>query len=351
MDAKLAHELATRSTVLVVVESTFLIALNLLSLIGNLLVCFAVYSNCRLRTIPNTFIVALAVSDILVAILSMPFSASILIAGEWLFDESFQFCHFMGFALFQCGISSMLMMSQISLNRYFCVVKPNIYRAIYTHKNTVGIIVSVWMLTLVCSVPPLLMNPGRYSLQPGKALCLYPFESNLAFTLFLDIGFIGTSMNLIAFCSCKVYKTVKASNKRFKTKCSKNQREKNLAANVEEIRVTKTLAAVVFAFASCWLPIGVIDTIDVVNGDTRLPRQVYLLYTFLIYSSSTVNPLIYGIFNRSFRREFRRVLSRRITPESQSDQAGVPCTENSPVAVNSVARMSQTILELKSKFE
>ena len=116
-------------------------------------------------------------------------------------------------------------------------------------------------------------------------------------------------MNIIAYSYYKVYRTVGASNKNFKVpRQANNQENHRLASNVEEAKVTRTLTAVVAAFAFCWLPIGVIDSIDVIQGETTLPRQVYLMYGFLVYLSSTVNPFIYGVFSRTFRREYRKLV-------------------------------------------
>lgn len=97
-----------------------------------------------------------------------------------------------------------------------------------------------WTSTLVASVPPLLMNPGHYTFQPGKAVCLYPFEANLPFTIFMDIVYIGAPMNIMICCYYRVYKTVSTSNKRFQPR--QNLNTSQLSANIEEAKVTKTLA-------------------------------------------------------------------------------------------------------------
>lgn len=49
-----------------------LLALPLLTLFGNMLVCLSVYIERTLHTVTNYFIVSLAVADIMVAILVMP---------------------------------------------------------------------------------------------------------------------------------------------------------------------------------------------------------------------------------------------------------------------------------------
>lgn len=72
----------------------------------------------------------------------------------------------------------------------------------------------------------------------------------------------------------------------------------------------KLKVTVLFGFVFRWLPIFVVDCTDAARGERTMPRQVYLMYAFLAYLSSTINPFIYGIMNKHFRREYK-VLSRK----------------------------------------
>ena len=80
--------------------------------------------------------------------------------------------------------------------------------------------------------------------------------------------------------------------------------------NVEEGRVSKTLETVMVGFAFCWLPVCIIDYVEAAYRVPTLPRQVYPIYGFLIYFSSTTNPFIYGATNRHFRRESKVILRK-----------------------------------------
>ena len=79
--------------------------------------------------------------------------------------------------------------------------------------------------------------------------------------------------------------------------------------NVEEAKVTKHLVAVVVGLACCWLPIFIIDNIDMAQGEPTctLPRPAYVTYGFLLYLSSTINPFIYCATDKRFRREYKAV--------------------------------------------
>ena len=81
----MADELNSRSVFFTVLEASFMILLNLLSLLGNVLVCIAVYRNTRLRTSTNVYIVALAITDLLSVIFVTPLATGVLISGRWPF--------------------------------------------------------------------------------------------------------------------------------------------------------------------------------------------------------------------------------------------------------------------------
>ena len=161
-------------------------------------------------------------------------------------------------------------------------------------------------MAFVGSVPLLFFKKDAVKFQAGKAMCWFSFQSNVAYTVFLECVYIAAPLTVIVICYAKVFHTVSRSNRVFMQENNPQQ----LRANVEEAKVTKTLAAVMVGFSFCWLPIGVMDYIDVAQGKPTFPRQAYLTYGFLIYLSSTINPFIYGGTNKQFRREYKAILKQ-----------------------------------------
>ena len=83
----MADGLSARGLLLTFVGVSLLLILNVLSLMGNTLVCASVYKNTRLRTTTNLYIIALAVSDLLSAVFVMPIGTAVLITGKWNFGR------------------------------------------------------------------------------------------------------------------------------------------------------------------------------------------------------------------------------------------------------------------------
>ena len=166
MDKSLPFELSTRTNKLVWTETVLFAVINVAAFFGNLSVCYAVYRNQRLRTLAIMFVVALAVSDILMSTCCMPFSVATLYRGKWSFGDSF--CRFHGFSVFTFGLASLHTMGIIAVSRYFRVVKPNKYIVIFKTRSTLLYIAAVWCVAFVGSVPPFSFETVDLNSKPGK---------------------------------------------------------------------------------------------------------------------------------------------------------------------------------------
>ena len=315
--ALLFQELQQRSLGLIVFESALMMFINILAFIGNMLVCWAVYRNQRLRTIPNIYVVTLAMSDALMAVLCMPMSVVLLITGEWPFSSAV--CHFQGFFCFFCALYSLLLMTATAVNRYFRVVKPNLYRQRFKVKSTC---ISVVAITLFAAFGAGLSSMAQWAtfiVHYGKVICFMDFD-----TPYLEMAYVAYSMTvcvwipivILMFAYYKIFSTIKEHNHEMSCK----RQGTTLPFNVEEVKITKALFAAVLGFILCWGPIAIIDMVDSFSAHKfAIPRQVFMLYVYLGFGSCSINPIIYGVLNRAFRAEFSRILSFwrtkiRVTP-------------------------------------
>ena len=314
MEESLSVGLVTRTKAVQWTETVLFAVINVVALFGNVLTCYAVHRNRRLRTLPNMFVIALGLSDILMSTLCRPFSVATLFNGRWMFGESF--CRFDGFGILTFAMVSMGTMGLIAVSRYYRVVKPAKYIVLFKKQRAWLYIVVVWCAALVGSVPPFFFHNGGFEFQPGKAMCFYTFD-HIGYTVSTVCVYIATPLTIITICYAKVFRTVSRSNQVF----SRENNFQQLRANVEEAKVTKTLAAVMGGFICCWLPVSIMDNIDAARGKHTLPRQVYLTYAFLVYLSSTINAFIYGVMNKQFRREYKAILRMIICFRSQNNDS------------------------------
>ena len=314
-------ELPNRSLAVVLVESSICLAMNVISIVGNVLVCLAVYKNPKLQSTTNLYIIALAASDLLCATMEMPLASAVLITGRWIFGDVV--CQLQGFLDVFVTYSTPATMGLLAFNRYIRIVKTNHYNKIFSPRNCNVWLSCAWLSLALYLLIGRLTNWSSFGFIPGYAVCSVTFTisenriihycvmSGLFFVLPLSIGIFS------------YYKIFLKSNQHKVDVASSLQNSRNQVGriSVKEINMSSTLAYVAGGFLLCWIPMRTFALWKRFSPDTA-PRVVQLTVQFLLYLSSTINPFIYAARNRAFREEFRKLLCwwevRSITTEADS---------------------------------
>ncbi|XP_064601231.1 octopamine receptor 1-like [Liolophura sinensis] len=144
-----------------IITTIVLGVINVSVVFGNSLVIAAVFTSRKLRTVTNMFIVSLAVADLLLGIVILPFSIAYEVLDYWIFGT------------FMCTIwlavdvwlstASILNLCAISLDRYLAITEPIKYPNLMCPKRARILIASVWVLAFVICLPPLIgwNDPGQ----------------------------------------------------------------------------------------------------------------------------------------------------------------------------------------------
>lgn len=75
----------------------------------------------------------------------------------------------------------------------------------------------------------------------------------------------------------------------------------------KELRITKTLALIVFLFVLCWSPYLVVTLIEAFDSSHFIPIEVQAVIVWLPYVLSCVNPWLYTGMSRDFRNAFKKL--------------------------------------------
>ena len=95
------------------------------------------------------------------------------------------------------------------------------------------------------------------------------------------------------------------------------EREKKRLARQKERRATLILGLIMGSFIACWLPFFMIYLIGPVcpicdDGCAEcvccVPASLFSIAFWLGYSNSALNPVIYTVFNKDFRKAFKKIL-------------------------------------------
>ena len=299
----LEEKLANRDGVSVAMELTVAFVNIFTAISGNLLICWTIYRYPRLRSTSNLFIACLAVSDVLISVLGFPFIIAVLITGRWPFNKTA--CDFQGFSLTVFGAFSLLTITFTAISRYLKMTRPSLHRNIYSKRT---ICVSMAAAFVISSAfPAIVISKNAFSFHPGKFICIFDCDKmGVPMCLSAQVILIITCFGPIVFCHIGIFRSVRQHNARLAT--SRKNPRKTANIQVDDMKVTKLLFAIVTAFALCWSPLIVVDGVSLWKGLYWMPREVYMMSTFLASYSSSINPVIYGIFNKQLRREFWKIV-------------------------------------------
>ena len=300
----MSSELEDRSLSLVILEPAILIVMTTACLIGNVVTCIAVYSNERLRTSSNLYVITLAISDAINASTVMPLTIGVLITDRWPYGEALCNVHAF-FTLFSVYVSPTTM-GLTAFNRYVRIVKPGHYSSIFNARQSKIYVAAIWLIVSGYVFIPKLAGWTDYGFIPGYAVCtiVHPTEAmKIAHYCIVVVFFFLLPLGVATFSYYKIFTMVNQhkinTNLAIKEACQISARE---------IHITKSLAIIVLAFALCWIPFWVVAMMQRFAPHTVVPRNVQLLCPFLLFFSSTINPFIYAGMNPSFRAEFRAIL-------------------------------------------
>ncbi|KAL3067069.1 hypothetical protein OYC64_016924 [Pagothenia borchgrevinki] len=318
----------------VVGVGVFLAVFISVAIVGNILVILSVVCNKHLQTVTNFFIVNLAIADLLLSIIVLPFSASLEVLGCWVFGRVF--CNIWAAVDVLCCTASILSLCVISIDRYIGVKHCLKYPTIMTEKKAVAILVLVWVSSTVISVGPLLgwKEPPpvdericKITEEPGYAL----FSS--LFSFYLPLMVILIMYFRVYVVARRTTKSLEAGVKRERNKSievvlrihcrsvledarpssSKNHPFRSslsvrLMKFSREKKAAKTLAIVVGMFILCWMPFFFFLSMGAFFSALKPSETLFKVIFWLGYFNSCINPMIYPCSSKEFQRAFTRIL-------------------------------------------
>ncbi|NXJ75265.1 DRD1C protein, partial [Trogon melanurus] len=312
------------------VTAAFLFLLILSTLLGNTLVCVAVVKFRHLRSkVTNFFVISLAVSDLFVAVLVMPWKAATEVAGFWPFGA---FCDVWVAFDIMCSTASILNLCIISVDRYWAISSPFRYERRMTQPVAFIMIGVAWLLSLLISFVPVqlkwhkdheLLNEREPSFNDTKENCDSSLNRTYAISSSLVSFYIPVAIMIVTY--TRIFRIARRQIRRISsleravehTPDCPTRHEASLNNSFKkETKVLKTLSIIMGVFVFCWLPFFVLNClVPFCNLDLREPGElpcvsetVFNIFVWFGWANSSLNPIIYA-FNADFRRAFATILA------------------------------------------
>lgn len=273
-----------------------------LGVFGNMLVCYVVARNRQMQTVTNLFITNLALSDILLCLLAVPFTPLYTFLGGWVFGNTL--CHLVPYAQGVSIYISTLTLTGIAVDRFLVIIYP--FHPRMKIEVCQLIIVGIWIVALLVTLPY-----GLYmQLEDSNTFCEENWPNDhfrMVFSSMTSILQFIVPFFVIAFCYVCV--SIKLNN-RARLKPGRKTSRREEADRERKRRTNRMLIAMVFIFGFSWLPLNIVNVVDdfyVPANDWSYYRLCFFISHCLAMSSTCYNPFLYAWLNDNFRKEFKQV--------------------------------------------
>ncbi|XP_026174556.1 B2 bradykinin receptor [Mastacembelus armatus] len=328
-------------------QPAYLGLMSVIGLAGNGLVLCVFCLQREPCTVADMYLGNMAAAD-LVMISCLPFWAVTIAQGyQWDFGEVL--CKLVSVAISMNYICSVLFLTLVSVDRYLALVKPmsssRLRRVVWAKRICLGI----WSLGFIVSLPILLFRTVIYVKDPGVDACILAYPQP-AWRLYHNIttnvlGFLFPVLVL----AYSTHHIVAALN---------NRRTRGLTRMRTEGKATHLVLAVLAVFLFCWTPHQVMRFLDTLDHFEVTPGCLWghvldigiQLSTYLAYSNSAINPFLFVIVGKHFRKKAKEVFGVTLNPWSK-DVNYLSVSFTSMNRLNENQRISFETLDQKKIFD
>ncbi|XP_070616117.1 5-hydroxytryptamine receptor 2C isoform X2 [Erythrolamprus reginae] len=332
-----------------------ILVIIVLTIGGNILVIMAVSLEKKLQNATNYFLMSLAVADMLVGILVMPVSLVTI-----LYDVLF-------------STASIMHLCAISLDRYVAIRNPIEHSRFNSRTKAIMKIAAVWTISIGISLPIPVIGLQDDSRVFVNGSCVLNEENFVLIGSFVAF-FIPLMIMVVAYCltiqvlqkqaslflygeppkprrssmSC-VRKEPNAENfsmlqnheaaSHLNSPVSKEGvlfRKGTMQSINNERRASKVLGIVFFLFLVMWCPFFITNIMSVLCQDAcdqAVLRELLDVFVWVGYICSGVNPLVYTLFNKTYRRAFSNYIRCRYGVGKRASQLHGQCPNVSSTAI------------------
>ncbi|XP_013872960.1 cholecystokinin receptor [Austrofundulus limnaeus] len=371
-----------------------------LSVFGNLLIIIVLTVNKRMRTVTNTFLLSLAVSDLMMAIFCMPFNLIPSILKDFIFGAPM--CKIVVYLM---GISvsiSTFSLVAIAIERYSAICNPLKSRVWQTRSHAYRVIAATWVLAFIIMIPYPVISHLESFRRPDNTTahkCRHKWSDATAeqtwyvFLLLVLFAIPGVVM-IVAYglISRELYRGIQfemghkkdstdvkngltsavsagsddgdgcyvnvvqrphslemSTMSATSTKPIKAERPRSNTSEAKleaKKRVIRMLVVIVVLFFLCWMPLYCVNTwraFDDASATEALTGAPIAFIHLLIYTSACVNPIIYCFMNTRFRKALLATFSCCAAPCRHRRRRGLRDNEEDVMATGaSMSKFSYT---------
>ena len=290
---------------------TFSVVLIILTCTGNALVITAVGKFKDLQSVTNIFIASLAINDMLIGLVTIPCNIVLSLNSNFWKSTSTYYAYLFMYLSMITSITlsaSIAFILLIALERHTAIFSPFFYSANCTVRR--AIILSGSVFGFVFGWNLLLFTSGQPDFTPR--VVAYKVDVKL---------FNMTYFIIVTLAITIIHVKISVEARRHKRRIAALTVTNHAASNKmkRDSRIMKMLTIVLGCFYAFWLPHAIgLELMDSLYGTyvvsiETVPLWFYIFSVFsthLAYANSIVNPIVYALTNKDFRRAFKTIALR-----------------------------------------
>ncbi|XP_069696519.1 uncharacterized protein [Periplaneta americana] len=278
------------------VEPIIYILLFTFGVIGNVAILVVIICNSGMRTVPNFYIMNLAVSDLLLLTINTLFPYSNKVLDSWQFRDVL--CRMFGFfRQSSIGVSPYLI-SVMSIQRYQIISRPlHNRRQSMTRIITIATILGIWTICSLFAIPHTLAI--HFNEVCNVWLSLKYYQKVVVFELLVFCIFpLGITVCMYCLAAHHLMRSTNIAS-------GEVHNQGNSRRGTTRIVLSFTLVFVVSL-----LPYHLLWT-SIIRRESDYPIEVYYMYhisTYLLIFNSCFNPVALCCSSKCYRRYFKHYL-------------------------------------------
>lgn len=276
------------------------IVCGLFTIVGNSIIIVVVYRTASLQTPSNYFITSLAVSDLVVGVFINTINA---VNGAMSLEgyHNATVLQLEQFFYVQTIVASTSNLCAVSIDRYIAITKPLRYNVIMTDQNCFRIIIFIWSISILCGIPAAFLD-GRKGIFTLWAVVL--------------VGGYLVPLSVIIFCYASIMRVAHyqmtriATSVQMRTNFESQNYVDVTTRSIRSQRAATTFAIITLVFVVTFTPDLVAAVVFAINGQQKGRDKTMMIANwliFLLYTSSAMNPVIYGFRNRELRVAAKKI--------------------------------------------
>lgn len=276
------------------------------------------------------FLFCLALANLTMSVLFMPFTFIAAAAGHWVFgatpEQKQGVCQFVGFVFGYCTSVSVHTLAVISLDRFLFIVKPMLHKKVMKPWVAWLFVLTILAFGIIFNITPF-VGLGQYAFASSSASCLPVWAGNRDYVIYvlvvstLPLGIIVVT-TLWTFIFTRSF-----IRNHYRSSGHNEEEEGNSVYNTKIRKVFGIFGSLLVVNVISFGPYILISVVGFFVGFGNIPLPAYTTVVVLYLLSNVTIPLVQSLFRRDLKESLSKL--KKLTVLFVADRSQFDSTHHS----------------------